>query len=739
MHLDKAASTNDIVAGMTSVTFGGSLTVTSLSGTLAAGDQFQLFSASSYTGSFASMTLPALSAGLAWNFDASSGSLSVVTVQAPAIPTGLAATPGTLAVALNWNASANATTYNVKRATSSGGSYTVIASPTATSFTDTNAAYGTTYYYVVSASNGAAESENSAEINATPLPPTPSTPGSLSALPGNAQVTLSWLSSTYATNYNVKRAIVSGGAYSTVASVTSTNYSDTTAGNGTKYYYVVSASNAVGESSNSTEVAVTPSDMAAWWKFDETSGTTAADSSVNGNNITLQSGAGWAVGIINNALSLTGTGTSYANAPTGLVTRLDDFTVSTWVYVNTNATWARVFDFGSGTGTYMFLTPASGSSTVRYAITTNSSGGEQKIDSVSVLSPGAWHHVAVTLAGTTGTLYIDGAVAGANSSMTIRPSSLGKTSQNYIGKSQWVDPYLNGKVDDFRIYRRALSVAEIGVLAAPGAPAGLNASSGNNQVALSWTGSLGATSYNVKRSTTSGGPYSPIANPTATSYTDTTAVNGTTYYYVVSALNGSAESANSGEVSGTPLAPVPSPWVTADVGAVGAAGSASYNSGTFTVTGSGADIGGTADEFRYVYQPSSGNCEMRGRVVTVQNTDPSAKAGVMIRESTAAGARYAAVLITPGNSVIFQRRTTTGGTTATTTITGIAVPQYVRIVRGGNGSFTAYYSANGTSWTQIGTAQSITMASSATIGLAVSSHVDGTLCTSTLDNVTATP
>jgi hypothetical protein len=90
----------------------------------------------------------------------------------------------------------------------------------------------------------------------------------------------------------------------------------------------------------------------------------------------------------------------------------------------------------------------------------------------------------------------------------------------------------------------------------PAAPMGLTATPGNNQVSLTWNASSGATSYNVKRATTSGGPYATIApGVTTTSYTDTTAVNGTTYYYVVSAVNAAGESANSSEVSATPQAP----------------------------------------------------------------------------------------------------------------------------------------------------------------------------------------
>jgi hypothetical protein len=88
----------------------------------------------------------------------------------------------------------------------------------------------------------------------------------------------------------------------------------------------------------------------------------------------------------------------------------------------------------------------------------------------------------------------------------------------------------------------------------PPAPTNLVATAGNAQVGLSWSASSGATSYNVKRSTTSGGPYTTIASPTTTSYTDMGVTNGTTYYYVVSALNTAGESANSSQVSATPTA-----------------------------------------------------------------------------------------------------------------------------------------------------------------------------------------
>jgi hypothetical protein len=91
----------------------------------------------------------------------------------------------------------------------------------------------------------------------------------------------------------------------------------------------------------------------------------------------------------------------------------------------------------------------------------------------------------------------------------------------------------------------------------PAAPAGLSAEAGNAQVALNWQAVAGAANYNAKRAAATGGPYAIIASPTGTNYTDTTAVSGTTYYYVVSALNGGGQGANSVEASARPVSTIP--------------------------------------------------------------------------------------------------------------------------------------------------------------------------------------
>jgi hypothetical protein len=116
----------------------------------------------------------------------------------------------------------------------------------------------------------------------------------------------------------------------------------------------------------------------------------------------------------------------------------------------------------------MFLTPKSGSGTARFAITTGGAGAEQQVNGSAALPTGAWTHVAVTLAGNTGTLWVNGVAAGTNTAITLRPSSLGSTTRTWLGRSQYADPYLPGALDNVRLYSRALAASEIAALFSAG-------------------------------------------------------------------------------------------------------------------------------------------------------------------------------------------------------------------------------------------------------------------------------
>jgi len=178
---------------------------------------------------------------------------------------------------------------------------------------------------------------------------------------------------------------------------------------------------------------------------------------------------------------------------------------------------------------------------------------------------------------------------------------------------------------------------------------------------------------------------------------------------------------------------LPVPWAQTDIGSVTFAGTGSFAAGTFTVTGSGADIWDAADAFHFVYQPLTGDGEIVARVATLQNTDPWAKAGVMIREALTPGARHAMVIVTPGNGTGFERRVTAGGLTTHTSGPVVTAPYWVRLVRQGT-TFSGYASANGTTWTLIGT-DTIAMAASVYVGLPVTAHNNTLVTTATLDGV----
>ena len=203
-------------------------------------------------------------------------------------------------------------------------------------------------------------------------------------------------------------------------------------------------------------------------RFDEAAGTTALDSSGNNLNGTLVGGPGFTTGRINRAVNLSGVG-QFISLPAGVVsTSYYDFTVTAWVKPDTLGTWARIFDLGTGADNYMSMVALNGfSNTFSFSIRTPSTG-DQYIDSSTPLTVGVWSHVAIARLGNTATLYLNGVPVGTNNAMTLRPSDLGITTQNYIGKSQFAaDPAFDGLIDEFQIFARALTGPEIASLATP--------------------------------------------------------------------------------------------------------------------------------------------------------------------------------------------------------------------------------------------------------------------------------
>jgi hypothetical protein len=187
---------------------------------------------------------------------------------------------------------------------------------------------------------------------------------------------------------------------------------------------------------------------------------------------------------------------------------------------------------------------------------------------------------------------------------------------------------------------------------------------------------------------------------------------------------------------------VGSAWASEDIGNVAVAGSAVVDdsTGTFTVSGAGLDIWSTSDMFHFVDQPFYGNGQIVAHVSSVQDTSDWAKAGVMIRDQESANAINALLYVTPTtNGVAFQGRTATGGnSTSFANDRTITAPCWLKLTRSGS-TIAAYRSSNGTTWTAVGSPQTVVISSNAWIGLAVSSKNNAMLNTSVFDNVTVTP
>jgi hypothetical protein len=169
---------------------------------------------------------------------------------------------------------------------------------------------------------------------------------------------------------------------------------------------------------------------------------------------------------------------------------------------------------------------------------------------------------------------------------------------------------------------------------------------------------------------------------------------------------------------------------------VGVTGSTSkFSEADLTLKGAGADIGGTADAFRFASTPLSGDGEVVAQVLTLSGNS-SSEAGVMIRESTASNSTHAMMAFTP-TGYSFQRRTSTGGTTSATSGGTAPNPAWVRVVRQGS-TFKGYTSPDGQHWTNVGTA-TITMGSSVVAGVVVSGHSTAQLATANFDHVGVGP
>ncbi len=181
----------------------------------------------------------------------------------------------------------------------------------------------------------------------------------------------------------------------------------------------------------------------------------------------------------------------------------------------------------------------------------------------------------------------------------------------------------------------------------------------------------------------------------------------------------------------------------ATLGTTNLASTSSLASGVFTFAGGapGLQASQTTDNVRIAYYTLTGSgtsCMVTARISALSGGGTTSRAGVVIRESTAANARYYASLMSVDKRHYLSLRTSAGGSSSATATTQIAKPHWVRLQRAGD-LFTASTSPNGTTWTTLGTPQTLALPSDTLVGLAVSARSDGMLSSATFDNVSLTP
>ncbi|MFT3787195.1 MAG: pre-peptidase C-terminal domain-containing protein [Tepidisphaeraceae bacterium] len=206
-------------------------------------------------------------------------------------------------------------------------------------------------------------------------------------------------------------------------------------------------------------------------------------------------------------------------------------------------------------------------------------------------------------------------------------------------------------------------------------------------------------------------------------------------YYVRVSSSGDYTELGEYELTATPL---PDGYQTLDVGtAIYRPGNVSYDpaTGVFTQMVGGSDIGSTSDEFRFTYQTLTGDGSISARVDSLDNTNASAKSGVMIRQSTANNSAFVSVTTRPDGTLELIRRATAGATASViATVAASALPRWVQLIRAGS-TYTASYSADGSAWTSFGST-TLTTAGSVLMGLATVSRNTRLAAYSTISNVT---
>jgi len=220
-------------------------------------------------------------------------------------------------------------------------------------------------------------------------------------------------------------------------------------------------------------IVLPPAILLIRYDFDDLTELTAKDVSGNGNNGVLGGNSlpNAVQGHINGALKFDGALKQYVQLPNDILDGRQGISVASWLYLEQATAWDRLFDFNSGESNWFYFSPTGWNPNTmsfgsRVAARTPSALAPE-ITMAETVSIKTWHHIAIVFAQPYLRYYLDGQLKSERDGLTFGPGGLGKTNQNWIGRSVYAaDPYLTGMIDDFRVYTGALTAEQVATLAA---------------------------------------------------------------------------------------------------------------------------------------------------------------------------------------------------------------------------------------------------------------------------------
>lgn len=340
----------------------------------------------------------------------------------------------------------------------------VLANTSDKSYSDTHVTENSVYAYRVAVLSNADDTPYSDEARVTT--PSISTPpeGVLNAFAGSgdAKVSLAW-DKTYRTTWTIERADSETGPWTAVKEdISQIMYDDTDVQNGMTYYYRILPTRLGMKGEYSEILTASPKKGNFMYiPFCEGSFFSARDY-FNGKKSTLSAGSAWVADRGNNAKSavyLKPGKEAYIQLPNSIMSAISDFTIAVWI--KPGNTGGRIFDFGTGTSKFMILNYSGGQ--FRYKLTDGTSTVDKNNIS-KTLPEGEWSHVVLTQTGTIARLYVNGEEV-TTITDALAPNILGKTTANYLGKSQWSnDPHPDFTFDDLYIFNRGMDAKEVKTL-----------------------------------------------------------------------------------------------------------------------------------------------------------------------------------------------------------------------------------------------------------------------------------